>query len=76
MKTIAVNEAAYRRLAVWKQGKKDTFSKVIERMVPKKGTFDAALEAVKALPDWDANDSGALEDAVEEGRKPLADSWK
>ena len=47
MKTIAVSEKAYTRLASWKTGRDDTFSAVIERLIPPKGTLDAALEAAE-----------------------------
>jgi predicted CopG family antitoxin len=76
VKTIAVSEIAYERLAVWKKNRKDTFSKVIERMVPAKGTFDAVLEATVNLPDLSDKQADGLESAVNEGRKTLDDSWK
>mgnify|MGYP001375907442 FL=1 len=76
MKTIAVSETAYERLSIWKQGGKDTFSKVIERMVPQKGTFDAVLEAAGNLPDLSDEQVDSLESAVNEGRKTLGDPWK
>ena len=43
MKTISLTESAYHRLASWKDGR--TFSEVIERMIPPKGTIEAAFEA-------------------------------
>ena len=43
MKTISLTESAYQRLASWKDGR--TFSEVIERMIPPKGTIEAAFEA-------------------------------
>ena len=76
MKTIAVSETAYERLLIWKTGGKDTFSKVIERMVPQKGTFDAVFEAVGNLPDLTDEQVDSLESAVNEGRKTLGDPWK
>ena len=42
-----------------KQGEKDTFSKFIERTVPKKGTFEAVMEVTKALLDWDKGEYGS-----------------
>jgi predicted CopG family antitoxin len=76
VKTISVSETAYERLAVWKKSRKDTFSKVIERMVPAKGTFDAVLEATENLPDLSDEQVDSLESAVNEGRKTLDDPWK
>lgn len=76
MKTIAVSEKAYERLAVWKKSGKDTFSKVIERMVPAKGTYDAVLEAAENLSDLTDEQVDSLETVVNEGRKTLDDPWK
>ena len=49
MKTITLNEAAYERLKAWKAGE-DSFSKVVLRMVPKRGTFADLEDAFQALP--------------------------
>ena len=76
MKTIAVSERAYARLAAWKTGKQDTFSSVIERLIPPKGTMSAALEAAEALPDLPAKEFDALEEAVNASRQRLRRSWK
>jgi len=76
MKTIAVSEKAYTRLASWKAGREDTFSAVIERLIPPKGTLSAALEAAGSLPDLPARDFESLERAVNATRKKLRASWK
>ncbi|HWY51302.1 MAG TPA: antitoxin VapB family protein [Chthoniobacterales bacterium] len=76
MKTIAVSEKAYTRLASWKTGREDTFSAVIERLIPPKGTLGAALEAVQSLPDLPAHDFASLEKAVNATRKRLRTPWK
>ena len=76
MKTIAVSEKAYARLASWKAGRQDTFSAVIERLVPPKGTLDAALEAAESLPTLPAHEFDSLEKAVNATRQKLPSSWK
>ena len=76
MKTIAVSESAYRRLSSWKSGKKDSFSKVIERMVPPKGTLKAALKAAECLPDFEEEEFEKLEESISATRKPISDPWK
>jgi predicted CopG family antitoxin len=50
MKTITLTEEAYMRLVAWKVGSKDSFSRVIDRVVPKRGTIAGVLEAAKRLP--------------------------
>jgi predicted CopG family antitoxin len=76
MKTIAVSEKAYARLAAWKSGQQDTFSAVIERVVPPKGTIGAALDAAKSLPELPGREFASLEKAVSATRKKLPASWK
>ena len=73
MKTISLTESAYHRLASWKDGR--TFSEVIERMIPPKGTIEAAFEAVGNLPDLSVKDFDELEKAVDAARQPLPAAW-
>jgi predicted CopG family antitoxin len=49
MKTITLSEAAYERLKAWKAGG-ESFSQVVLRLVPKRGTFGDLNESFKALP--------------------------
>ena len=49
MKTITLTDEAYERLKAWKSGK-DSFSQVVLRKVPKRGTFGDLNESFKALP--------------------------
>lgn len=49
MKTITLSDAAYERLKAWKDGR-DSFSEVVLRVVPKRGTFGDLDESFKALP--------------------------
>ena len=50
MKTITLTDDAYERLAALKTSPRDSFSKVILRVVPKRGTAAQLLEAVRKLP--------------------------
>ncbi len=76
MKNIAVSEKAYTRLASWKTSRDDTFSAVIERLIPPKGTLAAALEAAKSLPELPPQELASLEDAVDAARQKIHSSWK
>jgi predicted CopG family antitoxin len=49
MKTITLSDAAYERLKAWKSGG-ESFSQVVLRVVPKRGTFGDLNESFKALP--------------------------
>jgi len=50
MKTISLTEKAYERLASWKQTPKDSFSKVVERVVPSCGNLKGVVKASESLP--------------------------
>lgn len=59
MKTITLNDAAYDRLKSWKSGDSDSFSKVVLRVVPKRGTaadMEGAFGQLKPLSDGDAEE--------------------
>lgn len=49
MKTITLTDEAYERLKAWKAGN-DSFSRVVLRTVPKRGTFGDLNEAFRAFP--------------------------
>ena len=73
MKTISLSDVAYQRLLAWKSG--DTFSEVIEKMIPPKGTLQAALKGAQTLPKLSEDDFRALEEVVNATRKPLPPAW-
>jgi len=69
MKTITLSETAYERLLSWKGSSKESFSTVVLRMVPLRGTLadlgkeinklgplsDEQAKQIKSAVDW-AND--------------------
>jgi len=69
MKTITLNEAAYERLKAWKTGK-DSFSQVVLRTVPKRGTFGDLEDAFRALPKLSAEDSRTIEETIASRGEP------
>lgn len=73
MKTISLTESAYNRLNSWKDG--CTFSEVVERMVPAKGTIASALAAAESLPDLPGKSFDALGKSVDATRAPLPPGW-
>lgn len=73
MKTISLTETAYQRLASWKDGR--TFSEVIERMIPPKGTIQAALDAAGGLPEMADKDFDDLESALNSNRRSIPAAW-
>ena len=50
MKTITLSEEAYQRLKSWKTDPSESFSKVVLKAVPKRGTAEDMDEAFDQLP--------------------------
>jgi predicted CopG family antitoxin len=68
MKTITLSEAAYERLKAWKTGE-DSFSQVVLRMVPKRGTFGDLEDGFRVLPKLSEH-SGALVETIASPGEP------
>lgn len=77
MKTITLTDDAYGRLLEWKSAPKESFSAVVLKLVPKKGTLGQMLSDVKDLPPLSTKQSKVMEEAASWGRNPSAhkDSW-
>ncbi len=73
MKTDSSKESACQLLASWKSGQ--TFSEVIERLIPPKGTIRAALERAANLPELAEGKFDQLERTVEATRAPMESAW-
>ncbi len=77
MKTITLSEDAYQRLLDWKVYPHDSFSRVVLRVVPKKGTLGQLLEDVQQLPPLSERQARVMEETVQWGRDPKQerDPW-
>jgi predicted CopG family antitoxin len=64
MKTITLTDEAYERIAALKTSPRDSFSKVILRVVPKRGTGAQLLAGAAALPRLTEAQSRVIEDVV------------
>lgn len=76
MKTITITENSYSRLKSWKKEGRDSFSKVIERMIPERGTFGAVLDYLEKndhMPSDEKND--LMEKSVTERATGQSDPW-
>ena len=75
MKTITLDEVAYSRLNAWKRGSKDSFSKVIKRLVPEPGTLGAFVNFVETHATASLPRNELMEGALEERPPAKHDPW-
>ena len=66
MKTITLTDDAYERIAALKVSPKDSFSRVILRVVPKRGTASQMLAAIAELPPLTASQEKKMRAVVDE----------
>lgn len=64
MKTVTLTDEAYQRLKDWKEGNNDSFSNVVLRLVPRRGTLADLLESFKQLPPLSDPQVKTMTDAV------------
>lgn len=71
MKTITLTEEAYERLKAWKDSPKESFSQVVLKSVPKRGTAGDMEEAFKKLPPLTEEQARIMEETI-----AWANDWK
>lgn len=71
MKTITLTEEAYERLKAWKDSPKESFSQVVLKSVPKRGTFGDLHEAFNKLPPLTEEQARVMEETI-----AWANDWK
>jgi predicted CopG family antitoxin len=64
MKTITLTDDAYQRLLAWKETPRESFSKVVLKVVPKRGTLADLDAQVSQLPPLTEAQAQVMEDAV------------
>ena len=64
MKTISLSDEAYKRLLVWKDSPKDSFSSVVLKTVPKRGTLADLGKEIDKLPPLTEEQAGVMKEAV------------
>ena len=71
MKTITLSEEAYQRLKSWKTEPSESFSKVVLKAVPKRGTAGDMNKAFEHLPELSRQQAASIEAEAE-----WANSWR
>lgn len=64
MKTITLTDPAYARIAAFKVSPGDSFSKVILRVLPKRGTGAQLLAGVALLPPLTDTQARSMEEVI------------
>jgi predicted CopG family antitoxin len=77
MKTITLTDEAYQRLKDWKQSPGESFSKVVLKLVPERGTLSQLLEDMGQLPTLSKESARVMEEAAQWGRESSShrDPW-
>lgn len=71
MKTITLSDEAYQRLAAWKTSPKESFSQVVLKVVPKRGTLADLAREMDRLPPLTEEQARLMEETIAE-----ANAWK
>ncbi len=64
MKTLTLTNEAYERLKEWKTATNDSFSAVVLRMVPQRGTLAEMVEGFRQLPPLSEQQAEVMAEAV------------
>jgi predicted CopG family antitoxin len=77
MKTITLTDQAYKRLKDWKTAENESFTAVILKIVPEKGTLGQMLDDVGHMPPLKAAQAKVMEETVKWSRDPgrSVDHW-
>lgn len=75
VKTITLDEIAYERLKAWKNGRGESFSSVVKRVIPEPGSLGAFL-SFSELNQTQALEGNELMEHAVETRSPVKeDAW-
>ena len=75
MKTITLDDIAYQRLKAWKNGRGESFSSVIKRVLPEPGTLGAFLGYSEANHTGTLAGNDRMEQSVEDRSSAKEDPW-
>lgn len=77
MKTISLSDPAYERLRSWKRASKESFSAVVLRVVPKRGTLADLAAEIDKLPPLTDEQVQTMEQALQRVNdwKSYRDPW-
>ncbi|MDL5053317.1 antitoxin VapB family protein [Oscillatoria laete-virens NRMC-F 0139] len=76
MKTISLTEEAYRRLVTYKEDEKDSFTKVILRLLPEKGSAAEIGEFMAHVSPLTGKEAGVMRKTMAEANQWQENAWK
>jgi predicted CopG family antitoxin len=71
MKTITLTDEAYQRLLQWKASPKESFSSVVLKVVPKRGTLADLAKQMDSLPPLTDEQARVVQETI-----AWANDWK
>ncbi len=71
MKTITLSAEAYQRLAAWKTSPKESFSQVVLKVIPKRGTLADLAREMDRLPPLTDEQARLMKETI-----AAANDWK
>ena len=77
MKTVTLTDEAYIRLKEWKDTPKESFSHVVLKRVPQRGTLGQMVKDIASLPALSPEQARVMKDSITWGRDPerSRDPW-
>lgn len=75
MKTITLDDIAYQRLKAWTSGRGESFSSIIKRVLPERGTLGAFLGFAEANATQTLAGNDRMEDALKNMSATEEDPW-
>jgi predicted CopG family antitoxin len=75
MKTITLDEEAYGLLKMWKTSQRESFSKVVKRVVPVPGTLGALLTCAEEAGTGRLSGNDIMEETIRDRPPAKSDPW-
>jgi predicted CopG family antitoxin len=75
MKWVALDDLAYARLSAWRRNSNESFSSVVKRILPERGSLSAFLGFIHQTSSSDLADAELIEFSCDERQSIKEDHW-